>query len=88
MCRIATKTEVVSLVENGGKFTSFIQSPLVHFFLMWLDISCESTAWQTIHMQCQALFSPKNNFKKFKVSFAAVVISTVWINTQYYYFQY
>ena len=26
-----------------------------------LDISCESSAWQTIHMKCQDLFSPKIN---------------------------
>ena len=25
-----------------------------------LDISCESSAWQTIHMKCQDLFSLKN----------------------------
>ena len=26
-----------------------------------LDISCESSVWQTIHMKCQDLFSLKNN---------------------------
>ena len=26
-----------------------------------LDISCESSAWQMIHMKCQDLFSLKNN---------------------------
>ena len=25
-----------------------------------LDISCESSAWQTIHIKCQGLFSLKN----------------------------
>ena len=30
-----------------------------------IDISCESSAWQTIHMKCQDLFSLKNKKKKF-----------------------
>ena len=29
-----------------------------------LDISCESSAWQMIHMKCQDLFSLKNKKKK------------------------
>ena len=29
-----------------------------------LDISCESSAWQMIHMKCLDLFSLKNNKKK------------------------
>ena len=29
-----------------------------------LDISCESSTWQMIHMKCQDLFSLKNNKKK------------------------
>ena len=28
-----------------------------------LDISCESSAWQTIHLKCQDLFSLKNKKK-------------------------
>ena len=28
------------------------------------DITCELSAWQTIHMQCQALVSLKNNKQK------------------------
>ena len=31
-----------------------------------LDISCESSARQTIHMKCQVLFSLKNNLGKKK----------------------
>ena len=31
---------------------------------MSLDISCESSAWQTIHMKCQDSFSLKNNEKR------------------------
>ena len=37
-----------------------------------LDISCESSAKQTIHMKCQYLFSLKNKNKK--MSSAAVVV--------------
>ena len=29
-----------------------------------LDISCKSSAWQTIYMKCQDLFSLKNKTKK------------------------
>ena len=48
-----------------------------------LGISCELTAYQMIHMKCQALFSlktKKKNKKKIEVSYAAVVISTVRID--------
>ena len=41
-----------------------------------LDILCKSSAWQTIHMKCQDLFSMKDK-KKSKLSFAAVVIGTL-----------
>ena len=43
-----------------------------------LDISCESSAWQTIHMKCQAEFSPE---KKINMSSAAVVIRTLGIKS-------
>ena len=45
-----------------------------------LDISCELSALQTIHMICQALFSLKNKRMYFKVSSAVVVISISRIN--------
>ena len=39
-----------------------------------LDISCELSARQTVHMKCQALFPLKNTFKKnFNMSSAAAV---------------
>ena len=31
-----------------------------------LDISCESSTWQTIHMKCQDMFSLKKKKKKKK----------------------
>ena len=34
--------------------------------LIMLDISCESSAWQRIHMKHQALFSLKDKSKKLK----------------------
>ena len=43
-----------------------------------LVISCESSARQTIHMICQALFSLKST-TKIKMSSAAVVISTLQV---------
>ena len=44
-----------------------------------LDISCESSAWQTIHMKCQDLFSSQNKMmiKKSKLSSALVVIGAL-----------
>ena len=50
-----------------------------------LDISCESSAKQTIHMKCQDLFSLKNNNKK-KLSSAAVVIGALRIKRNIYIF--
>ena len=41
-----------------------------------LDISCELSAKQTIHMKCQDLFSLKKKIKK-KLSSAAVVIGAL-----------
>ena len=32
-----------------------------------LDILCESSAWQTIHMKCQDLFSSENKKKRVKI---------------------
>ena len=42
-----------------------------------LDISCESSAWQMIHMKCQDLFSSENKKKKSKLSSALVVIGAL-----------
>ena len=39
-----------------------------------LVISCESSAWQMIHMKCQALFFSEK-YKKIKMPPAAVVFS-------------
>ena len=43
---------------------------------MILDISSR----QAIHMKCQVIFSLKNNFKKIKMSSAAVVIGAIRVN--------
>ena len=43
-----------------------------------LDISCELSAKQTIHIKCQDLFSLKN--KKNYLSFATVVIGAIRVN--------
>ena len=42
------------------------------FYKIMLDISCESSAWQNIHMKHQALFSSKDKSKNNKVSSAAI----------------
>ena len=47
-----------------------------------LDISCELSAKQTIHMKCQDLFSLKNKKKiNKKLSSAAVVIGTLRVKS-------
>ena len=51
---------------------------LEYFFIVFsdkimLDISCESSAWQRIHMKYQALLSSKDKSKKMKVSSAAIL---------------
>ena len=51
-----------------------------------LDISCESSARQMIHMKYQALFSLKNENKYLKVSSVVVVISAWRINSLPYLF--
>ena len=42
-----------------------------------LDMSCKSSAQQTIYTKCQVFFSLEK-FKK--VSFAALVINSLWVN--------
>ena len=45
-----------------------------------LDISCESSAWQRIHMKHQALFSLKDKSKKIIiVSSAAILLGALRI---------
>ena len=44
-----------------------------------LDISCELSAWQTIHMNCEDLFSSENK-KKSKLLSALVVIGALRVN--------
>ena len=44
-----------------------------------LDIPCESSAWQTIHMKCQDLFSTENKKKNPKLLSALVVIGALRI---------
>ena len=46
-----------------------------------LDISCESSAWQTIHMKCQDLFSSEKK-KKSKLLSALVVTGTLRVNPE------
>ena len=48
-----------------------------------LDISCELSAWQTIHMKCQDLFfcfEKKTKKKRFKMLSAAIVIGPLKVN--------
>ena len=45
-----------------------------------LDISCESSARQMIHMKCPVLFSMKNNKKNFGMLSATNLLSALRVN--------
>ena len=47
-----------------------------------LDISCESSAYQRIHLKHQVLFSLKNNEKIFMMSSASVVIGALRVKVR------
>ena len=44
---------------------------------MRLDVSCESSARQGIHLKHQALFSSKDKTKKIKVLSAGILLGTI-----------
>ena len=64
-----------SVIKDPGmsfkcKAQSQLQQTTFFFFFSKktsLDISCESSAWQMIHMKCQDLFSLKNEKKNSNV---------------------
>ena len=47
----------------------------VFFRKIRLDISCKLSAYQTIHMKCQVLFSLKNSKKKIRMLSATILLS-------------
>ena len=47
-----------------------------------LDMSCESSAKQTVHMKCQALFSLNNN-KKMRMPSAVIVTGMLKVKCNY-----
>ena len=69
------------LCHSGERIVA--RGPLVFYYFSEktsLDISCESSAWQTICMKCQDLFSlkkKKKKKKKKKLLSAAVVIGVL-----------
>ena len=65
---LSLKYKASLLADNNLKLILYFSEKLR------LDISCELSARQTIHMKCQFLFSLK---KKFKVSSAVVVINAL-----------
>ena len=69
-------------LKAPSKICSRRQSKIFIFYFSEktsLDISCESSAWQTIHMKCQDLFSFENK-KRSKLSSAIVVIGALKVN--------
>ena len=60
----------------------------IYFFLFSektsLDVSCESSAWQTIHMKCQDLFSLKKKKKKkniFECDLLQILLGTLRVKS-------
>ena len=49
-----------------------------------LDISCESSAWQTIHLKCQDLFSLKNKKTKkhFECRLLQILLCALKVNSE------
>ena len=89
---ISLNSSSSALTLKSAKQNCSSQHSIYYFFFfpekMRLDISCESSARQMIHMKYQALFSKKKNNlsdplphspppKKIKMSSAAFVISTL-----------
>ena len=59
-----------------------------------LDISCESSAWQMIHMKCRDLFSLKNNKKNFECCLLQILLGALrvkivkWQSNRFFIFVY
>ena len=77
--RIHSRTDQVLILTLKAPSKIFSRRHFILFYLFFffsekikcLDIPCESSAWQTIHMKCQDLFSLKKKIKK--ISFQTVV---------------
>ena len=55
-----------NLLSANHKWQKTFSKHVFHIFSeeIMLDITCESSAWKTFHMQCHALFSLKNKKQK------------------------
>ena len=67
-CRFQTllTLKVPSKIRSRQHYNFFFCLFIYLFFFLdktSLDISCELSAWQTVHMKCQNLFSAKNQIK-------------------------
>ena len=61
----------------------------IYFFFYFsektsLDISCELSAWQTIHMKCQDLFSLKNKKKNLECYLLQILLVTLRVKVLRY----
>ena len=72
-------------LEAPSKVCSRRHSKFFHFsYKISLEISYELSAWQTIHMKCQDLFSEKKKYIYSKVLSAAVVTDTLRVKRNLY----
>ena len=70
-----------ALIITAADDNFFIIIILFYFFFFFsektsLDISCESSVWQMIHMKCQDLFSLKNKKKIFECGLLQILLGT------------
>ena len=66
--------------NNNCSRRQFFNFLFIYFTKTSLDISCESSAWQTIHMKCQDLFSLKNNKKNFECRLLQILLGALRVN--------
>ena len=66
---LTLKAPVTTAADNIHKYFFYCFPKKIR-----LDVSCESSARQRIHMKHQALFSSKYKSKKLKVSSAAIFV--------------
>ena len=69
---LTLKAPITTAADDIHKYFFFVFSEKIR-----LDISCESSALQRIHMKYQALFSSKEESKKIKVSSAAILLGAL-----------
>ena len=72
---ILLKLPIPTTADDILKYFVFVFSGEIR-----LDISCESSARQTIHMKFQVLFSHIINTKKYRISSGTILLGALRVN--------